>query len=142
MGKLTIKKVLIIAISFLCFTACDDDVNSIFDDSTVVIDNSIYQSTITNNYTISNVNLSGNLLTIKVSSSGCSGDSWKAILVDANEIAESDPVQRFIKLSLENKEACLAVFEKEFTFDITKLTKDFYRLTLNLEGWNNQINYN
>lgn len=127
----------------LVFISCDEANDNLeVLDGSVIINKSIYQETVTNNYTITDVKLEGNLLTIKISSSGCSGDSWKAILVDANEILESNPVQRNIKLALENKEACLAVFEKEFTFDISILTNDFSELFLNLEGWNSQLFYN
>lgn len=108
----------------------------------VSIDSNLYEKTKTNNYTITNVQLSGDLITIKISASGCSGGSWKAALVDANEILESQPVQRNIKLSLENNEACLAVFEKEFTFNIKMLKENYSEVLLNLKGWNTQINYN
>ena len=58
------------------------------------------------------------------------------------EILESNPVQRNIKFSLENTEACLAIFEKEFTFEIGVLKEDFTEVILNLTGWDTQINYN
>lgn len=141
MGKL---KGLLILIAFVfIFTSCDDKNDAIFlENETVIIDNNLYKETATNNYTITNVKLNGNLLTIKISASGCDGNSWKAILVDANEILESSPVQRNIKLSLENKELCLAVFEREFTFDLSILKEDFSDFFLNLEGWNSQIYFN
>ena len=108
----------------------------------MIIDSNLYNQSESNNYSITNVQLNGNNLTIRISSSGCSSDSWKAILIDANEILESYPVQRKIKLSLENNEACLAVFEKEFTFDISSLKEDYDTVLLNLKGWDTQINYN
>ncbi|UAM98093.1 hypothetical protein K8354_17730 [Polaribacter litorisediminis] len=130
---------------FLSFVliSCDEknDKNNIQNEA-VFIDNNLYQETATNNYTITDVQLDEHLLTIKISSSGCSANSWKAILVDANEILESDPIQRNIKLSLENNEACLAVFGREFTFDITILKEEFAEVIFNLEGWHHQIKYN
>ncbi|MGK0414842.1 MAG: hypothetical protein ACJA1B_003071 [Polaribacter sp.] len=129
---------------FLSFVliACDEkNNNNNVQNETVFIDNNLYQETTTNNYTITDVQLDGHLLTIKISSSGCRENSWKAILVDANEILESNPIQRNIKLSLENYEACLAVFEREFTFDITILKEEFPEVIFNLEGWNHQIKH-
>ena len=136
------NKSLILIFSIFLFLSCDDKNDKIEpQNESVIINNSLYNKTITNNYTITDVKLIGNALTIKISVSGCDGNSWEAILVDANEILESFPVQRNIKLALENKEACLAVFEKEFTFDISVLKEGFSEVNLNLKGWNTQINY-
>lgn len=143
MGKLKMKNLLVLIASVFLFASCDDKNDAIIlDNESVIINNMLYNETVTNNYTITDVQLNENLLTIKISSSGCDGNSWKAVLIDANEILESHPVQRNIKLSLENNEACLAVFEREFTFDITILKEDFSEVILNLERWNSQINYN
>ncbi|PQJ80025.1 hypothetical protein [Polaribacter porphyrae] len=142
MGKLNLKNLLILIASVFLFISCDEKDDAIIsEDESVIINNDLYKETLTNNYTITDVKLNENTLTIKISSSGCDGNSWKALLVDANEILESNPVQRNIKLSFNNKEACLAVFEKEFTFDISILKKGFSEVNLNLEGWNSQINY-
>ena len=138
-----IKKILILTLLTVSFLSCNEnDVTDNYLNEAVIINNSLYNNTVTNNYSISNIQLNGNNLTLKISASGCSGDSWKAVLIDANEILESFPVQRNIKLALENNEACLAVFEKEFTFDISILKEDFSEIILNLEGWNAQISYN
>ncbi len=142
MEKVMKKKVLVIIVVFLSFTTCNDNKSSsIFQNESVIINNKLYESTVTNNYTITDVKLENNLLTLKISSSGCSTEDWNAVLIDANEILESYPVQRNIKLALENNEACLAVFEKEFTFNILTLKEDFSEFYLNLEGWNTQIHY-
>lgn len=135
-----IRKVLVLA--FLCLTACKSNVDDVVSQNeSVIVANSLYTSTKTNNYSITDVKINEDLLTVKISSSGCSGDSWQAFLVDANVILESYPVQRNVKIALENNEACLAVFEKEFTFDISILKETFSELYLNLEGWNTQIYY-
>lgn len=137
------KKTLYFLIFSFILIACDEknDHNNL-QNETVIVDNNLYKETATNNYTITDVQLEGHLLTINISSGGCSANSWKAILVDANEILESDPIHRNIKLSLENNEACLAVFGKQFTFDITILKEEFYEVIFNLKGWNHQIKYN
>ncbi|MFK8059174.1 MAG: hypothetical protein AB8B78_03690 [Polaribacter sp.] len=134
----------IFLIVFLTLLGCSETEEEDFNSCTsncVIIDNNLYKNTKTNNYTVSDVKLNGDLLTIKINASGCDGNSWQATLVDANEIAESNPVQRYIKLSLENKEACLAVFNKDFTFNIKKLKENQTEIILNLEGWKTHINY-
>lgn len=127
--------------SIFCFSCSDQNTMDNIADGTVIINNNLYKEVDSNLYTINNVSLNGNLLSIKITSSGCSEDSLKAVLVDADEILESYPIQRNIKLALENKEACLAVFEKEFTFDVSSLKDGFTKVILNLEGWNYAINY-
>jgi hypothetical protein len=137
------KKALFLILITFSFITCNEGKELIdLQNETVIIDNNRYKQTETTNYSILDVQLIGNLLTIKISSSGCSGDSWKAVLIDANEILESDPVQRNIKVSLENTELCSAVLEREFIFNIKELKNGFSSVILNLEGWNTQINYN
>lgn len=140
MAKLIIKKIMILC-SIFYFSCSDQNTVDTTVSETVIINSNLYKEADSNLYTINNVSLNGNLLSIKITSSGCSGNSWKAVLIDANEILESYPVQRNIKLALENKEACLAIFEKEFTFDISALKDGFSKVILNLEGWNYAINY-
>ena len=53
--------------------------NNNFQNQTVIVDSNLYEATKTDNYTITNVQLDGNLLTRKRSSSGWSSDSWKAV---------------------------------------------------------------
>lgn len=110
--------------------------------NSVIIDGNLYSNTTTNNYTITTVSIIENLLKIRIRSSGCSGDSWKATLIDANQILESLPGQRLLKLSLENNEECDAIFERNFVFDLTPLQIiDASQLILNLSKWNTPLNY-
>lgn len=142
MGKLNMNNLLFLIASVFLLNSCDDKNDAIIlEYESVVINNVLYNETI-NNYIITDVQLNENLLTIKISTSGCNSNNWKTVLIDANEILESFPIQRNIKLYLENNEACLAVFEKEFTFNISILKEGFSEIVLNLNGWNNQINYN
>lgn len=143
MGKLMLKKILVLLLLTVSNISCNE--NNKFDslqNESVISNQNKYKQTSTKNYTITDVELNGDLLSVKISSSGCNAGSWKTVLVDANQILESDPVQRNIKLSLENNEACLAVFEKNFTFNIKSLKENYTKVTLNLEGWNSQIIYN
>ena len=138
----TSKHFLRILVLVFTFFSCDDtpQKNDIkLCNECVIVDNSLYSEINTSNYTISNVIVANDLLTIKISSSGCDGASWEASLVDAGEIAESFPIQRRVKIAIQNNETCLAVFEKEFTFDIKQLKENYDTIILNLEGWSSQI---
>ena len=50
-------------------------------------------------------------------------------------------MQRFIKIALVNDEDCLAMIQKEFTFNIKKLKENEPEILLNLQGWDTQIKY-
>ncbi|MBU3011185.1 hypothetical protein KO506_07205 [Polaribacter vadi] len=134
------NKIGILITMIFLLISCNENVDIITDHESVIINNSLYNKTTTSNYTITEAILNENLLTLKISSSGCDGNSWKAVLIDANIVLESYPVQRNIKLSLDNNEACLAFFEQEYTFDISNLKEGYSDIILNLEGWNTQIN--
>jgi hypothetical protein len=134
----------ILIITFLTFLSCSDsnDIDFNLCNECVIIDNNLYNNTKTDTYTINNIRLNEDFLTIKIAASGCSGNSWKATLIDANQILESNPIQRNIRVLFESNEACLAFFEKEFRFNIKKLKENQSKVILNLDGWNTQINYN
>jgi hypothetical protein len=143
MEKLRMKEVLIYTLFIFSFITCADSKEVIdVQNESVIIDGNRYKQVETNNYTILDVQLIGDLMTVKISSGGCDGSSWKATLVDANIIMKSYPAQRNIKLSLENTEMCFAMIEREFTFDIKVLKEGLSSVNLNLDGWNIQINYN
>ncbi len=65
--------------------------------------------------------IDGDCLNIKFAASGCDGNTWFVKLIDSGSIAESHPCQRTLRLSLENKENCMAVISKEISFDIKDL---------------------
>lgn len=90
-------------------------------------------------YTIKEVSVIGNCLKITISASGCSGDRWQANLYFSEQISETSYIQRFSNLILETNEACLAVFEKTFVFDLSNMRPNNNSFILNLNGWNTQI---
>lgn len=74
----------------------------------------------------------GDCLRIKFAASGCNGDTWKIQLIGSENLYESLPLQRDIRLSLENKEVCLAYFTKEMTFDLKALRSSGDKIQLNI----------
>ncbi|TXD53474.1 MULTISPECIES: hypothetical protein [unclassified Polaribacter] len=112
-NKITMMKKIFLYMLLISLSCSDSDaVNFDLCNECVIIDNTLYNSAKTANFTINNVLLNEDFLTIKIGASGCSGNSWKATLVDANQILESNPIQRNISVIFENNEACLAFFEK------------------------------
>ncbi|WP_178989757.1 hypothetical protein [Winogradskyella schleiferi] len=134
-------------LSFLCIilmnTQCsDDDVTILTDCSEVIIDNNAYETAESDYYSVVNIVFNGDCLTLDLSASGCDGNTWEFTLIDSGNIAESMPPQRYLKLSLFNNEACLAVFSREESFDLTPLRVDgTNEVLLNIEGFEEPILY-
>lgn len=139
---MNLKNIFLMAV--LAFVSCSEADEKDFNNCTnscVVIDQNLYNNTSSANYGILDVRLNGDLLTVNISSGGCDGSRWIVNLVDANQILESNPIQRNIKISLVNNEDCLAVVSKDFTFNIKELKGNQPEVILNLEGWDTQIKY-
>lgn len=137
--------VLLLFATLLLNMQCNDDDDNqsiaICDDITT-IDNDLYQNAPTAFYTFTNVEIIDNCLFITVSASGCSGNSWELKLIGSEGIMESSPVQRNIKAVLNNNEACLAVFSKAWSFDLTALQVDGeHQVVLNLQDYSEPIIY-
>lgn len=107
-----------------------------------IIDETKYNQTNTNNYTITNVVLNGNCLEITVSSSGCNPNNWDMNFVASEVVVETLPNQWNAKVELINNEACQAVFQKTVSFDLTPL-KDAGKnqVQIKIQGWNTSIMY-
>lgn len=58
------------------------------------------------------------------------------ILVDRGDVAESYPVQRWIKLLIEGTDPCDAIVKQNLSFDLTPIQASGEDIsTLHLEGW-------
>lgn len=91
--------------------------------------------------TIQSLNIEGDCLKIQFSASGCDGESWEVKLIDSGTILDSDPAQRGLRLSLENKEICQAVISKEVSFDISNLKDGGNQILLNFSQSGKSILY-
>ena len=100
-----------------------------------------YNQTDTLNYTVTNLVLSGNCLEVTISSSGCNPDNW-----DMNLFAIQSPLAVYphlvhARVQLINNEACLAVFQKTVSFDLSTIQLPGNELHIGLDGWNTPISY-
>ncbi|MBV7269853.1 hypothetical protein [Winogradskyella luteola] len=135
--------ILLFAASLLCMQCDDDDDQpSMVCDFTTIIDNELYQNAQSAFYSLVSAQIDEDCLNIKISSSGCSGETWVLELVDSGGVLDSDPPQRNLKFVLTNNEACLAIFEQERSFDLTSLqVEDTNEVILNVEDFPEPITY-
>ena len=103
-------------------------------DKNVIINAAEFENAPKHHISVVGMKIEGNCLNIKFSASGCSGNSCIVRLIDSGNIAYSDaavypppPPKRTLRLSLDNKEDCDAVFIKEMSFNIEDLM---------IQGWN------
>ena len=115
------------------WTKCDQDVIISAEEYENAPDD-LYDS-INDKYNIIDMEINGNCLKIKFWASGCDGNTWLVKLIDLGVIAESNPCQRILRVSLDNKEDCRAVIEKEISFNIEALQiQGDNRVRLNVSG--------
>lgn len=132
--------ILLSAITVSCITKMEEVPDS--DNKIVVLDNILYTKAITNNYTIKSAAVVGDSLVVEVTSSGCSGSSWVFKAFDSEVIAESYPIQRYMRISLDNKELCLAVITKRVSFNLKPVRTTGYQIiVINLDKWVAQLLY-
>ncbi len=142
------KKIILFLISILLFSCNNnnDDDNPIeipsCNENAQIIEETNFNDLETNNYFIQNVVLNDYCLSVTVSSSGCSPDNWNMNLFSHNNFTFVYPATRFAKIELINNEACLAVFQKTISFDLTPYQiQGQNQVQINLQGWNEQILY-
>ena len=136
----------VMSVFLLLSISCSDDdkktIDSNCDKQAQVVSDTNFQDIITANYMITKVVLNGDCLSVTISSSGCSGETWDVELISSNSILESFPVQRLVKIELDNPEVCLAIVQKTVSFDLAPFQVDGQnQVILNIDGWNETINY-
>lgn len=125
---------LLLAACFSCKSNDDGTFISTCDDLAVV-NSDEFENAESTLFEFISAEISGNCLQVKFSAPGCDGSSSTMKLIDSGVIKESFPIQRDLRLVLDNNEACLAVFTKELSFDLSPLkTPNDNVIQLNLEG--------
>ncbi len=86
-------------------------------------------------FNIKNVVINQDCLSISIVDSGCNADNWEVTLLTTSSVMESNPIQKALKIKLINNQACLAVFQKTKTFDLTPIQVEGEdEIILNIEG--------
>jgi hypothetical protein len=138
------KKILFLTLIGLAILSCskdDDNENPVNCDLETLISTEQYATAPSEQLTINSLSINDNCLKINFSSSGCNGDTWELKLIDSEDILESNPPQRNLRLSLKNEELCEAYITKELTFDISNLQVDGNKVQLNLTNSDKNILY-
>ena len=110
-------------------------------DFTTLISSEEYLNAPSDQLTINSLEITENCLKINFGSSGCSGDTWELKFIDSEDILESIPPQRNLRLSLKNEEECEAFITKELSFDISNLQVDGNQVQLNITNSDDEILY-
>ena len=126
---------------FACHEENESEENPTSCEQVTILNSELYLSAPSDELTINSLEINGDCLKINFSSSGCSGNSWELKLIDSEDVMESDPSQRNLRLSLKNEEMCEAYITKELTFDISNLRVGGSRVKLNLTNSNKYILY-
>src|SRR5690606_26013504 len=127
------KKVLILMI--LTLASCSENNNSTEHNSCgleTTISAVQYIEAPADELTIHHLEINGDCLEINFSAMGCEGDSWELKLIDSEGVYESAPLQRNLRLSLNNEELCNTVITKTVVFDISNLQVDGQAIQLNI----------
>jgi len=138
------KLSLLMILGIISTTSCnndDDSNNSKTCDFITLVNSEKYANAPSEQLTINSLEISENCLEISFSSSGCIGDTWELKLIDSEDILESNPPQRNLKLSLKNEEECEAFITKELSFDISNLKVDGSQVQLNVTNSDDEVLY-
>lgn len=140
---LKLKNLYLLSSAVLACIACSENGTVVTCDYTAVINKDKFdQNTPTAFSGISNVTLQDDCLRLTLTDSGCDGSTWDIAFVDSGDIAESLPVQRFVKIFVTNEELCTAIINREISIDISPLkVENESSLNLNIENYAEQILY-
>lgn len=138
-------KNVIISLVCLLLISCgkdnDDNLQRV-EDKNFTISTDLYENTPSDHFEILSASISGDFLTLKISSGGCQGNSWEGKLIASSENINSVPPQRKLKFVLKNEETCLAIATRNFTFNISSLkTREKGSLLLEIEKFDSKILY-
>ena len=93
-------------------------------------------------YGITDVVLNGHCLEVTIGASGCNPNDWDMNLFAVPSDATVYPPLFNAKIQLIHNQACLAVFQKTMSFDVTSLQMTgTNQVQIDIEGWNTPIIY-
>ncbi len=110
-------------------------------DHPVVVDADLYENGPADEFQFQSAVIDGNCLKAVVRyGGGCEIVTFQ--LIDASAIMESFPIQRNIRLSLEDNDQCEALITQELFYDLTPLqVEGNSKITLNLQGFPESLTY-
>lgn len=128
----------------LILTSCNKDDDALFNNSCdfeTKISALHYRNAPSDQLHINSLEIIDDCLVIKFTASGCSGDTWEVRLIDSEEVLESFPPQRNLRLSLKNQEDCHAMITKTMSFNLANLKVKGNQVLLNIIHTNDPVLY-
>ncbi|WNW02347.1 hypothetical protein RRF68_02680 [Tenacibaculum sp. HL-MS23] len=137
------KKLLQFLLIGILASSCSEDNNDnlIKCDFETLISKEQYQNAMSDQLDINSLSINDDCLKINFSSAGCNGNTWVLKFIDSENIMESNPPQRNLKLLFKNNELCEAYITKELAFDISNLKVDGNKVQLNIVNLEKNILY-
>ncbi len=128
------------------YVGCSNDTRSTLDhlincQQKVVVDKDAYANDRINEVWVTDAVIEDDCLIVNFNFGGCGIDGAVFDLFDSESVAESFPVQRFIKLRMKNPQPCAAIIKHELRFDVSELRVGGSTLLLNLDTWDRPIVY-
>lgn len=135
------KNYLFLILMLGALTSCDKFPLPLLCGTPIIINSELFQEAPNDAFRFSNAQIDGDCLELIIQYGGGCGDV-ELKLIGAEEVAESFPPQRAIRLSLEDNDFCEALVTDTLRYDL-KLARVFgvNEVFLNLEGWNEPILY-
>jgi hypothetical protein len=121
----------------------DDNVRSSLENSNVIlVDEDLFLNAPNDEFEIIVASISDNNLNITLFYGGGCGNIYYD-LVTGNDYLETTPIQKNIRIAFDDKDNCEAGIELELSFDLTQIqVSNTDRIILNLDNWEDQIEYN
>jgi hypothetical protein len=141
------KKIIFITLISIMLIACPgpDDDFFLNCDKLTIINAEDFANAPNDELVINNLEILENCLIINFSASGCDSETWMFELYDSEEILESNPLQRRLRLSLQKNNddinECDLYVIKEISFDISNLQVLDSQVVLNIVNSEDQILY-
>lgn len=102
----------------------------------------LYENAPNDDLIINSITLIDDCMIFEFSAGGCDGSTWEVQLIDSGQILESFPIQRNLRLSLNNQEDCEAFVTKSLSFDIANLQDDGNnQVVFNVDNFESQVLY-
>lgn len=133
-----------VSLGFFC-SSCKKEVfhSGNFIHLSTVVDSKLYRRGNSDGFKIENATIEGDKLKVKIATGGCSADAIVCRLVDSGLLAESWPVQRFVRIDLKNGQSdCKMLIVANYTFDLKSLrVEGDNKVSIGVEGWNKELIY-
>ena len=134
---------LIFITAFIISCNSDDNTSSSLENFDFIrVEDDLFLNAPNDDFEIINAVISNNKLNLTIFYGGGCGNIYYD-LVTENDYLDTNPIQKNIRLAFDDKDNCEAGIELELSFDLTQVQiSNTDRIILNLDRWENQIEYN